>query len=308
MEKDFYRIAVEHPKGKARELHISKRFLSLFLLSIVTITSAVLAFLFLSGIYFQEKNSKAEIRGLNRRTKFLSLENRKYKEELKKLESKLDSVHLLEKKIRKIFNIDEIDDKTIEKKTGGLGGPVINVLKNQTLESLLFQPEEKFFHEDVEKIWNAATQDEEKFSSIIEILKSKKGYPYFLAPQWPIKGAVNSGYGIRLDPLTGEKSYHEGIDISGNIWTPIRAASDGKVVFSGWVDSGYGRAVIIDHGKGYETLYAHNVANVVSAGEKIKKGEIIAYLGSTGRSTGPHLHFEVRYRGTPTNPNKFFFN
>jgi len=143
MEKDFYRIAVEHPKGKARELHISKRFLSLFLLSIVTITSAVLAFLFLSGIYFQEKNSKAEIRGLNRRTKFLSLENRKYKEELKKLESKLDSVHLLEKKIRKIFNIDEIDDKTIEKKTGGLGGPVINVLKNQTLESLLFQPEDR---------------------------------------------------------------------------------------------------------------------------------------------------------------------
>lgn len=306
MEKDFYRIAVEHPEGKTRELHISKRFLSLFLLIVLAISSTAFVFLFLSGIYFQEKNSRVEIRALNRRTKFLSLENRKYKEELKKLESKLDNVNLLEKKIRGFFNIDEIDNRTIEKSSGGLGGPVINILKSHTLESFFFKPEEKFFHEDVEKVWNETLQYEERFSTIIDILKNRNGYPYFLSPQWPVQGTVNSGFGMRLDPLTGEKSYHEGVDISGNIWTPIRAASAGKVIFSGWAEGGYGRAVIIDHSNGYQTVYAHNVTNVVSAGEKVKKGEIIAYLGSTGRSTGPHLHFEVRYRGTPSNPKKFF--
>ena len=308
MIKNFYKIAVEHPEGGKKELHISKGFLSLFFLAVLTISSTAFVFLFLSGIYFQEKNSKVVIKALNKRTKFLNLENRKYKEELKKLESKIDSVNILENKVKNIFNIDEIDKKTIEKSKGGIGGPVINVLKSHTLESFFFKPEEKFFHEDVEKVWNETQQYEDKFSTIIDILKNRKGYPYFLSPQWPVEGTVNSGFGARLDPLTGEKSYHEGVDISGNLWTPIRAASAGKVIFSGWAESGYGRSIIIDHGNGYQTVYAHNVSNVVNAGEKVKKGEIIAYLGSTGRSTGPHLHFEVRYRGTPSNPKKFFFN
>jgi len=308
MKKYFYRVTLEHPNGKVRKLQISRRFLSLSILGIVISISTLSVYLFLSGIHFQEKNSQIEIKVLKKRTKFLGLENRKYKEELGKLESKLNHLHLLEKKIKEIFHIEGIENENSVARSRGLGGPVINVLKNPSLESIFIKQEDKFFHEDVEKVWNEVSQKEERFSTILEILKNRGGYPYFLTPQWPVLGAINSGFGVRYDPLTGERAYHEGIDISADVWTPIKAASDGRVIFSGWDVSGYGRMVIIDHGNGYLTRYAHNVANVVTAGEKVKKGEVIAYVGSTGRSTGPHLHFEVIYKNVPTNPMKFLFN
>ena len=95
---------------------------------------------------------------------------------------------------------------------------------------------------------------------------------------------------------------------SADQWTLIKAAADGKVVFSGWDGNGYGRMIIIDHGNNYLTRYAHNISNNVKVGERVKKGETIGYVGSTGRSTGTHLHFEVRHRNVPTNPMKFFFD
>lgn len=117
----------------------------------------------------------------------------------------------------------------------------------------------------------------------------------------PIEGDLSSGYGPRVDPFDGEHSFHKGIDIAAPGGSPIKAAADGKVVFSGSMP-GYGNTVILEHAGGYETRYAHNDNNLVRKGEEVDAGQVVASVGDSGRSTGPHLHFEVRKDGVPIDP------
>jgi murein DD-endopeptidase MepM/ murein hydrolase activator NlpD len=120
---------------------------------------------------------------------------------------------------------------------------------------------------------------------------------------WPVNGAVSSGFGSRIHPLSGAQRMHTGIDIPASTGTPVRAAADGVVVrASGGWNGGYGNVVIIDHGSGITTLYGHNSSLAAVAGGAVKRGDVVAYAGSTGNSTGPHCHFEVRVNGTPKNP------
>jgi murein DD-endopeptidase MepM/ murein hydrolase activator NlpD len=120
---------------------------------------------------------------------------------------------------------------------------------------------------------------------------------------WPLKGPVTSGFGYRKDPFSGIKSFHCGMDIGAEIGTPVKAAGNGRVVFSGWKGS-YGYLVVIAHEKNYITVYAHNSKNLVKTGEIIKKGEVIALSGNTGAVTGAHLHFEIRKGTVPLNPGR----
>ena len=113
---------------------------------------------------------------------------------------------------------------------------------------------------------------------------------------WPLDGPVTSEFGWRVHPIFGTSRYHSGLDIGGDYGLPIRAAAGGTVIYSGWI-SGYGYAVIIDHGGGLTTLYGHNEELTVGEGESVSQGDIIAWCGSTGNSTGPHCHFEVRLDG-----------
>ncbi len=120
----------------------------------------------------------------------------------------------------------------------------------------------------------------------------------------PAPGYISSGYGGRSDPFGRGRSHHLGIDIDANSGDPVTAAAEGVVSFSG-VRSGYGNVVEIDHGNGYTTLYAHNSRNLVRVGDVIRVGQLIAKVGSTGRSTGSHLHFEVHVNGRPVNPRQY---
>jgi len=120
---------------------------------------------------------------------------------------------------------------------------------------------------------------------------------------WPLAGQITSGYGWRA---TGRyREFHAGLDIAAPAGTPILAADSGVVVFSGW-NGGYGLTLVIEHGGGRSTLYGHNSTNLVKVGERVDKGQVIARVGSTGRSTGPHLHFEVRVNGEPVNPTRYY--
>jgi murein DD-endopeptidase MepM/ murein hydrolase activator NlpD len=125
---------------------------------------------------------------------------------------------------------------------------------------------------------------------------------------WPLADNgdcyISSNFGWRKDPITSQQEYHEGLDIA--VWynTPVLATAPGKVTFVGW-NGGYGWSVEVDHGHGYSTYYAHLNKIVVSKGDKVDKGERIALSGNSGRSTGPHLHYEVRINGVPKNPRKF---
>ena len=118
---------------------------------------------------------------------------------------------------------------------------------------------------------------------------------------WPTNGFISSGYGLRWNGA----EFHQGIDIAAEMGTPIVATADGVVTIAGWNAGGYGNMVDIDHGSGVSTRYGHASAVVVTAGQRVRRGQIIAYVGSTGHSTGPHLHYEVRLSGQPVNPTSY---
>jgi murein DD-endopeptidase MepM/ murein hydrolase activator NlpD len=117
----------------------------------------------------------------------------------------------------------------------------------------------------------------------------------------PSDASISSNFGWRVHPILGDSRFHSGIDFGDDYGSTIRAADNGVVIFAGWY-GGYGNAVIINHGEGITTLYAHLSKIDVSEGQKVQVGEAIAAVGSTGLSTGPHLHFEVRKDGEPVDP------
>jgi murein DD-endopeptidase MepM/ murein hydrolase activator NlpD len=121
---------------------------------------------------------------------------------------------------------------------------------------------------------------------------------------WPVEGRLMGGFGERTDPFSGEGAMHTGVDISAPTGTPVRATADGIVTFAAW-DSGYGQLAIVDHGGGYETYYAHLSRFTVVDGQEVRRGDQIGAVGSTGRVTAPHLHYEVRIGGAPVNPHTY---
>jgi len=121
---------------------------------------------------------------------------------------------------------------------------------------------------------------------------------------WPARGWVTSDFGTRIDPYTAERKMHQGLDIATPHGQPIYTPSDGTVVFSG-TEGGYGKVLVVDHGYGVKTRYGHLSEIYVKAGDRVNRGDKVAAVGNTGRSTGPHLHYEVRVNGIPENPRKF---
>lgn len=173
---------------------------------------------------------------------------------------------------------------------------------------------------------SAATSLEPKVSGVVEkvtkelpraaeLIKSKiaepvskmidDGGPVTLA--LPAKGRISSGFGTRFHPIDKQSKFHGGIDIAIPKGTPVKAAADGVVKFAGW-RGGYGYAVVVEHADGMETLYAHNDKLLVEKGQEVGAGDQISFSGSTGKSTGPHLHFEVRQDGALVNPMKYLTN
>ncbi len=118
---------------------------------------------------------------------------------------------------------------------------------------------------------------------------------------WPISGPITSEFGWRTHPIFGSQRFHSGLDIGGDYGMPIHAAASGVVIEAGWI-GGYGNTVMIEHGSGIVTLYGHNESLAVGVGQQVNQGDVIAYCGSTGNSTGPHCHFEVRVNGEPVSP------
>ncbi len=121
---------------------------------------------------------------------------------------------------------------------------------------------------------------------------------------WPVEGRITSSFGERIDPFNGEGAFHSGVDISAAYGTPVLAAGDGTVDFADLMN-GYGRMIKIEHGHGISTRYGHLSAFAVAAGQYVKAGQVIGYVGASGRVTSPHLHYEVRINETPVNPYKY---
>lgn len=121
---------------------------------------------------------------------------------------------------------------------------------------------------------------------------------------WPVEGRISSGYGMRRHPILGRHMFHSGMDISISSGTPVRATADGVVSYSGWEGRG-GNTVVIENGNGFRTAFAHNRRNSVKVGQRVKRGDVVAYVGSTGVSSGPHVHYEVWKNGKSVNPSEY---
>jgi murein DD-endopeptidase MepM/ murein hydrolase activator NlpD len=154
---------------------------------------------------------------------------------------------------------------------------------------------------DIDQVQSQIESSMKTVGAIKDYLRSQKDL-YLATPMgFPVQGTVSSPFGNRIHPVSGNSEFHRGLDISADAGTPIRTTADGVVVFSGW-NGGGGNVVVIAHGHGFSTYYAHNRKNTVHVGQSVKRGDVVAYVGSTGSTTGSHVHYAVWLNGKCKNP------
>lgn len=195
-------------------------------------------------------------------------------------------------RLRLAFRLAGLNPDGYASRGNGLGGPLIEARDPRALAAVL-DVDESF----AQRIQRASTN----MSDMRALATAARGLPFFRPTS---AAAQSSSYGVRLDPFTRRPAFHSGLDFPGASFTPIYSTAPGVVSFTG-VRSGYGNTVEIDHGNGFKTRYAHLAGFSVSVGQRVTVGQRIASMGSTGRSTGPHLHYEVWVNGRAQNPNRY---
>lgn len=209
----------------------------------------------------------------------------------------------VDSQFRKLLKLGDRKEAVAE--FAGMGGPTDE--DSERFSQLLQEKNDQLLNKvnSSLKVENQqAAQQEASFKEIGAFLDKQHSILSATPSIWPIKGWITSGFGKRASPLTGEPGRHMGVDIANEVNTPIRSTADGIVTYAGW-EAGYGRLVAIEHGYGYSTRYGHCARIEVKVGDEVKRGQIIGYVGSTGRSTGSHVHYEVRIHGMPVDPEKY---
>ncbi|MBN2332725.1 MAG: M23 family metallopeptidase [Deltaproteobacteria bacterium] len=188
----------------------------------------------------------------------------------------------------------------------GIGGPdhAVAVLTTDSLSEARRQVVERM-HRDLQTLELQLADERQESNLLHDYLEEKKTLLNFTPSVRPVRGWVSSKFGYRISPFTGRREFHHGVDIVNRKGTPVIATADGRVKFAG-VNGGYGKMVVVDHGTGVETKYGHLSRIGVKVGEKVVRGQEIGLLGNSGRSTGPHLHYEVVMKSNTVNPVQYF--
>ena len=256
-------------------------------------------------IFFQFFDSPKEKR-LNREIAILTSQYEIVEDKLNQVELVLDDIQNRDDNIYRVIFEAEPISKSIRK--AGYGG--INRYQNLTGYSnseLIINTSEK-----VDQIAKQLYIQSKSYDEIIELAKNKADMLAALPAIQPVSNKnlsrIASGYGYRIHPIYKTRKLHTGMDFSAKSGTPIYATGDGKISKLRRSRRGYGNHVIIDHGYGYKTLYAHMKKYIVRKGQKVKRGEVIGYVGCTGTSVAPHLHYEVIKDGRKINPANFYYN
>lgn len=230
--------------------------------------SGYLLFLAVSGLHYKSQHYE-----LAKKVEY-------YNDQFNKWDSTVTALKTVEKEFQRIFSYKTKDQVLEHVDTSFIGSVEIPDLIGELQKTI----------ESVEEIQEYLSAEQDDY------LATPKGYP--------VNGRISSKYGKRTDPFTGEITVHSGIDIPSSLGLPVKATANGIVSHSGWTrNSGY--VVVIEHGCGFTTLYAHNKKNNVKVGDKVKRGDVIGYVGSTGKSTGPHVHYEVWKDGKTVDPKKY---
>ncbi|QNO15015.1 M23 family metallopeptidase [Alkalicella caledoniensis] len=207
---------------------------------------------------------------------------------------KFEEIKELEEKLKNLANIED-EAKGVEKESSIDEKLFVNSRGTTTLERA---------SRSVNHLNNLLPNQRDAMSEMVGDIEETNRRLASTPSIWPTWGRISSPFGNRRGPFTGRIEFHSGIDIANSTGTPIYATADGSVSVAAY-RSGWGNLVIIEHSNGFSTYYAHMSRIAVKPWEKVEKGQIIGYVGSTGNSTGPHLHYEVRLRGTPVNPRNY---
>ena len=215
----------------------------------------------------------------------------------------LDRVRNFDSKLRVMINLDQGNVQDVAPKGGSTDADFSKNYLPLYRQELLVRK----MHDFLAQLGTEAKLEEVRQQEIIHSMRSKQDALDSTPSIWPLEGWVTSPFGWRSSPFTGKREYHKGLDISCPSGTPVYAPAQGTVSFVGAM-SGYGRMIKINHGANLSTCYAHLKQAAVKKGQVVTRGEVIAYSGNTGRSTGPHLHYEVRLGGVPVNPVRYILN
>lgn len=274
MNQPYFILEFAHSiNGQFKRIHLSYRSLkylaSSFLCLVLLVTALALACVFMGWKVAQYRAMQADLEHLRTRYQQLQLVANQRGIQIKSLESLASEVSAAYGLRQQPPAFDELsDDPDVRESI-----EQFNFLRTATYSNLYGQYAHK---------WQQHTEPS----------------------GWPVEGVIRSSFGERSDPFSGEGAFHPGIDISAVARTPVHVTGDGVVVRAGWAGS-YGNLVVVDHGNGIQTYYAHLSEPLVVPGEDVRLGQVIALSGSTGRSTSPHVHYEVRIAGTPVNPYRY---
>lgn len=220
---------------------------------------------------------------------------------ISEVQSDLDRVRQFDAKLRLMMNMER------DPETTSVGGSRDETFAREYLplrrQDLMVRKMNNF----LKQLSGDIRLEEVRQQELLQKLRANREALASVPSIWPIEGFITSRFGGRADPFTGRSEQHKGLDISARTGTPIYAPGKGTVIFSG-VENGYGNSVLLQHGGGITTRYAHMSRRAVSEGQTVQRGDVIGYVGSTGRSSGPHLHYEVRLNGVNVDPLRYILN
>lgn len=296
MANRFYTVLIlPDATSPARKLHITKPVITVFS-SLVGIS--IFAFAFFLYQYVNLNVRMLELKQLRQEAGDRTI----LTERVSQLESELTRLRDLDQRLRAAAGLDKGD---VQASTLAQGGS--EILSRGALLDAVRQRSGRlvdWVNRDLETLGQEITSRERSFRELKKFLEDKRSVLASTPTIWPVKGVVTAGYGYRLSPFTAQREMHEGLDIAAPLGTPIQVTADGIVSFTGPL-SAFGNVVFINHGHGFTTFYAHIKTSRVKEGQQVKRGDVIAYVGMTGRTTGPHVHYEVQVNGTTVNPVKY---
>ncbi len=316
MPKKFYTILIVSQKAaQVKKLILSPLTLKITAVAfgIVIIVSAFIVYDYV--IYKKKVNELHALRGQTRyqqveiqnfMSKITVLEEQlnKLKEVERQMEKDLKEVNAL-KKAKRVSPAVSLPQKT--SKVAKIHSEEVARLKEEQI-SILEEERPRMvsrLHQDLLAMRKEAFQSEQNLKELQKLIQAQKSILEAIPSLWPVFSRITSRFGdARTSNASGGTRPHQGVDIACPVGTPVLTAEDGVVSFAGW-ESEYGRMVVIDHGKGFSTIYGHLKEIYVEAGNKVKKGHPLGSSGLTGNTTGPHLHYEVRIQGNAVNPSRY---
>jgi murein DD-endopeptidase MepM/ murein hydrolase activator NlpD len=297
MSDNFTLMIIPNRKSGVKKLSVSK-----FVVRNILIASLVviLVTLYVVYDYASIKRDRAELARLRAQTKEQSQQFRDLAVKIDKFADRMEALRQFDKKIR-ILSADQTSrDKKLPL---GIGGSD----KEMRVKELLDQDQQKMItgiRESIAKLNEDAKDREKSFNELLIFLREQKSILAATPSIWPVKGWVTSEFGVRESPFRSGAEFHKGLDISTRFGKEIVAPADGLVIVSAY-DQQEGNYIKIDHGRGLATGFAHLSRMVARHGMRVKRGDIIGYVGDTGRSTGSHLHYSIFVNNVPVNPRKY---